>query len=62
MPTVLAAAALVTVLGLAWRWSRLSDPPSEAAETERRGPTELVDAVPLVRGADGVWRPDRGDA
>lgn len=61
MPPVLATVAFAAVLGLAWRWSRRFGAASDARPTEDRGPTEIIDAVPLVRGSDGVWRPDGDD-
>ncbi|MBV5262613.1 hypothetical protein [Pinisolibacter aquiterrae] len=56
MPTVIASAAVIVALGLAWRFAQRSSEPTGAAGN-RRAPTEIADAVPLVRDADGTYRP-----
>lgn len=61
MPTVIASAAVIVALGFAWRFARRpSTEPTGVAEN-RRAPTEITDAVPLVRDADGTYRPAADD-
>lgn len=59
VPPVVVAAALAVVFGLAWRWIRRETPHDEAEPLRPPRATEIFDAVPLVRGEDGVYRPDR---
>lgn len=59
MPPVVAFAALAVAFGLAWRWIRRATPPRDAVNGAAHTPTEIFDAVPLVRGEDGIYRPDR---
>lgn len=59
MPPVVAYAALALAAGLVWRWVR-RDGVSAARDDGARAPTEIFDAVPLVRGEDGVYRPHSG--
>lgn len=60
MPPVLAYAAVALAVGLVWRWSRRDAAPAGEPEANSRVPTEIFDAVPLVRGEDGVYRPGVG--
>lgn len=57
MPPVLATTLFVAVLGLAWRWARHRPETPADPSSEPRGPTEIIDTVPLMRDADGFWRP-----
>ena len=57
MPTVIASAAVIVALGLAWRFAQRSSSDTTGAPGNRRAPTEIADAVPLVRDADGTYRP-----
>lgn len=57
MPTVIASAAVIIALGLAWRFAPRSSADPTGAPGNRRAPTEIADAVPLVRDADGTYRP-----
>ncbi|NLH81222.1 MAG: hypothetical protein GX458_10335 [Phyllobacteriaceae bacterium] len=59
MPPVVALVALAVVFGLAWRRIRRETARDDTETAVSRGPTEIFDAVPLVRGEDGVYRPDR---
>ncbi len=62
MPPVVALVALAVVFGLAWRRIRRAKPSEEPEGITSRAPAEIFDAVPLVRGEDGVYRPHRTGA
>lgn len=59
MPPSLAYAALLLVAGAAWRRFRPARRAATVAEKTPRPAGEIFDAVPLERGADGVYRPRR---
>lgn len=57
MPPVFAYATVAVAVAAVWRWSRGRVGLRRRAETTRfRG--EIFDAVPLVRGDDGIYRPE----
>jgi hypothetical protein len=48
---------VIVALGLAWRFAQRSSSDPAGAPGNRRAPTEIADAMPLVRDADGTYRP-----
>ncbi len=57
MPPVLAYAAVAVAVAAVWRWSRGRGAPRRRSEPARFT-GEIFDPVPLVRGDDGIYRPD----